>query len=152
MGATVSLVSEVEGGEWTSSDDNVATVDNMGIVAGIAEGSASITHRSAGSNGETITTVTQIIVNSLPFTVSIIPNPNTGAFTVQCKIGSNTNEPITLEIMNMAGQVVYSSELEAAGGTVSKEVFLNRNLANGMYLLNVKSGTESKVLHFVIMK
>ena len=52
----------------------------------------------------------------------------------------------------MLGQMVYTNTATAENGIINKQISLSNNLANGMYLMNVKSGTESKVLHFVIEK
>ena len=152
VGVTVSLTNEVASGEWTSSDNNVATVDNTGVVTGLAEGSASITHTVLGNDGTLNTIVTQVIVNSSPFAVSIIPNPNNGSFTIHGTTGSIKDEPITFEITNMVGQVVYTNMTVANGGVITAQVLLADSLANGMYLLNAKSENRSKVLHFVMQK
>ena len=36
------------------------------------------------------------------------------------------------------------------GGNINQQVQLGNNLANGMYLLNLRSATETSVFHFVI--
>ena len=145
VGATINLVDEAIGGEWMSSD-------NTGVVTAMAEGSASIAHTVVDDYGEVSTTLTQVLVNPLPLEVSILPNPNTGAFTVHGTTGASKDEPVTLEITSMVGQVVYTNTTVAASGIINASVLLNGNLANGNYLLQVKSGSESKVLHFVITK
>lgn len=43
---------------WTSSDESVATVDQTGMVTAVAEGTATITVKSADGNAETSTTAT----------------------------------------------------------------------------------------------
>jgi hypothetical protein len=37
-------------------------------------------------------------------------------------------------------------------GMINEQIGLNGSLANGMYILNVVSGGESKTFHFVIEK
>ena len=98
------------------------------------------------------TTETPVVMNGHFFEVNITPNPNNGTFKLQGTIGSNKDQPITLEITNMLGQMVYTNTATAENGIINKQISLSNNLANGMYLMNVKSGTESKVLHFVIEK
>ena len=50
------------------------------------------------------------------------------------------------------GQVVYKSKFAAVAGKINEEVQLGNNLANGMYMLNLISGTESKIFHVVLEK
>ena len=84
--------------------------------------------------------------------VKVLPNPNNGTFTINGTIGDLTaNADVTLEVTNMLGQVVYSGKTVAQNGTINQEVELS-NMANGMYLLNVRSGADIAVFHFVIEK
>ena len=81
--------------------------------------------------------------------IRVVPNPNTGTFTIKGTTGTTANDEIALEVTNMLGQVVYSGKTTAQNGVINEVLALN-NLANGMYLLNVHSGTETNVFHFVI--
>jgi hypothetical protein len=82
--------------------------------------------------------------------VRVVPNPNKGAFTVTGNLSGDTDEEVSLEITNMLGQVVYNNKTIAHNGVINEQVQLNNTLANGMYLLNLSSGTDHKVFHFVI--
>jgi hypothetical protein len=57
---------------------------------------------------------------------------------------------MNVEVTNMLGQVVYSSEVTAKGGVINERIELNNTLANGMYLLNLSNGSDRKVFHFVV--
>ena len=91
-------------------------------------------------------------MNSLPFEVRVVPNPNQGTFSIRGTVGSDKDETVTIEITNMLGQAVYNGTLTAASGVINEQVLLNSNLANGMYLLDIKNGNEHKVFHFVMEK
>ena len=52
----------------------------------------------------------------------------------------------------MLGQVIYKQNATTQNGSLNEQISLSNSLANGMYLLNVSSGTEHKVFHFVIEK
>jgi glycine rich protein/type IX secretion system substrate protein/Big-like domain-containing protein len=81
--------------------------------------------------------------------VKVIPNPNKGNFTVKGSVGT-ADEQVSLEVTNMLGQVVYSSKVMVQGGNLNEQIQLGNNLANGMYLLNVRSAGGTAVFHFVV--
>ena len=82
--------------------------------------------------------------------IRLMPNPNNGTFTVKGTLGILTDEEITLEVTNMIGQTVYSSKVMVQNGKLNEQIQLGSKLANGMYLLNLKSGSDNRVFHFVI--
>jgi len=65
-------------------------------------------------------------------------------------VGSVSDEAVTLEVTDVLGQVIYKTKLTALGGKLNETITLSSTLANGMYIMNVQSGTENKTLHFVI--
>jgi len=84
--------------------------------------------------------------------IRLLPNPNTGLFTIKGTLGTTGDELVTLVITDMLGQVIYNSQVMAADGKIDVQVTLASNLANGMYLLNIHSASQNDVLHFVIEK
>jgi hypothetical protein len=52
----------------------------------------------------------------------------------------------------MLGQVVYSSKIMTSNGNINQMIQLSNTVSNGMYLLNLRSGTDNKVFHIVIDK
>ena len=92
--------------------------------------------------------VQQISTGSGDFTV--VPNPNRGAFTVKGTLASATDQQVTLELTDVLGQVVFHNTSQAPGGKLNEHVQLANNLANGMYILTVRSGEENRVFHIVI--
>ncbi len=152
VGAILSLADEITAGEWSSSDNTIASVDDYGTISALAEGSVLITHTTTGHDGTVLTSTTRLQVNALPFEVRMVPNPNTGSFTITGTVGSTANQAITIEITDMLGQVVYRKDANASGGNIDEQILLNNNLSNGIYLLNVKNVLDNKVLHFVISK
>ena len=146
------LFDEFGSGAWSSNNISVATVDENGSVAAISAGIAEITHLVALSNGETATTVTPVIVSQRYADLRIVPNPNNGTLTVKGVLGAASDEDVMLEITNVLGQVVYKKQMTASEGRVNELISLSSALANGMYMLTVHTGVESKVLHFVIEK
>jgi hypothetical protein len=84
--------------------------------------------------------------------LKLIPNPNNGTFTVKGNVAGLNDGAVTLEVTNMLGQVIYNREAQINAGELNEQLMLGNNLANGMYLLNVRSGSAQKVFHFVIEK
>ncbi len=84
--------------------------------------------------------------------VSVIPNPNKGTFTVKGDLGTNANGNVSVEITDMLGQVVATIAGKVENGKLDMPITLKNNVANGMYLVNIKSETSSVVFHFMIEK
>ena len=89
------------------------------------------------------TGVQAITGNSWTGTISLYPNPNTGHFTVAVDWGGgHSGERVRLELVNALGQAVYGSELVPNAATWSVEVWLNEGIANGLYLLRLRSAAD----------
>ena len=80
----------------------------------------------------------------------LTPNPNTGCFTIKGSLGSAQDEEVTLEVTDMLGQVVYKNKVIAREGRINESIQTGNTLANGMYMLNLRSGHDNIVFHFVI--
>jgi len=149
-GSAVSLADDIPNGIWSSSDNGIATVDASGLVTGIMPGNVNITHEVTGDDGTESRNVTNVTVSAVPAIINVLPNPNKGTFTVRGTVGSVADEAVTLEVTDLLGQVIYRNNVTAFGGRLNETIALSNGLANGMYILNVKSGTENKTFHFVI--
>jgi hypothetical protein len=146
----VSLSAEAAGGEWTSSDASVATVDNNGNVSAISAGSVDIIHSVTNSSGEVSSMATRVQVNASALQAQLVPNPNEGVFTINGTTGADEDEPVAIEITGLAGQVIYQGSTMAIAGVINVPLALRSDLANGMYILSIKSGGGRKVFHFVV--
>jgi hypothetical protein len=82
--------------------------------------------------------------------IRLVPNPNSGAFTVSGTLATKADEDVAFEVTNMLGQVVYKGATVAKAGEVSARIELGKDLANGMYMLNMTVGAERKAFHFVV--
>ena len=78
----------------------------------------------------------------------LLPNPNNGSFLVR---GSAANaDNLILTITDMLGQVVYKSKVTPRKGRIDDQVDLGQSIANGLYLLELRSGTINEVVHFAV--
>jgi uncharacterized protein YjdB len=80
----------------------------------------------------------------------VIPNPNKGVFTIKGSLGTINDEEVVLEITNVLGQIIYNGTITAKNGMLNERVVLSNALANGMYLLNLRSGSANRVFHLVV--
>ncbi len=149
VGSVVNLADETAGGDWSTSDNTIATVDANGVVTAIAAGSVVITNTTTDANGGSSSAITHLLVNAAPIEAGLFPNPNNGTFTVKGTLGTTRDAAVTYEITNMLGQVVYTNNTIAAGGIISAQISMSA-FTSGMYMLNIKSGNETKAIHFVV--
>jgi len=81
---------------------------------------------------------------------TIVPNPNSGTFTIRGSLETGADQQVQVEITDMLGQVVYRQTIQAQNGKVNERITLSSAIANGMYLLNLRSGDNSNVFHIVV--
>ena len=83
--------------------------------------------------------------------VSVFPNPSTGTFTVKGDMGT-VSGVVTIEISNMPGQTVYHQDMTISNGKINERIQLPEDVANGMYLLRLHSGSDVKIFTVMIGK
>ena len=112
LGPVVHMTDITPGGTWTSSNPAVATIDvNTGFVNTLTAGTTTISYNIPRDAVGLVVTVTACSVpaavtevNQANTTLSVFPDPNHGAFTLH--ISAAQNEPATITITNMMGQIV----------------------------------------------
>lgn len=78
----------------------------------------------------------------------LAPNPNNGTFSIKGSIG-NSDKELMLDITDMAGRKVYTTEATISNGSIDKQINVDQ-LPSGMYLLQLRSNTQTRVMHFVV--
>lgn len=84
--------------------------------------------------------------------IAIHPNPNNGSFYISGRLATTTDEIVSLEVTDLLGQTVYKANTVAKNGRIGEQVQLISTLANGMYLLNIRTGADNQVFRFIIEK
>ncbi|MCD6333492.1 MAG: T9SS type A sorting domain-containing protein, partial [Bacteroidales bacterium] len=84
--------------------------------------------------------------NSLMTNLSVFPNPTNGEFTVS--ISNAEISDLTLELVNISGQVVYRNEVKGVYSYTDK--IDASEFAKGVYYLKVNNGEEVKVEKVVV--
>lgn len=82
--------------------------------------------------------------------IRVMPNPSNGNFTVRGELATSNDEPLTLELTDMLGRIILTREVVATNGRLYAAVDLGGTVANGMYILNVRSATGQKAFHLAI--
>ncbi|MCD6010653.1 MAG: surface protein [Flavipsychrobacter sp.] len=129
--------------KFSNGDSVRCVVTSTGMCGGFT-GQASVTITVLPGGGVGVGTITG---NSL---VQVVPNPNKGMFSIKGTLSSVADEEVTIEVTNMLGQVIYRQNTIARNGKLDEQVSLGQTVASGMYLLNLKSGSDTKVFHIVI--
>ncbi len=162
-GATVTLADATVGGTWSSGSMGIATVvPTSGVVHGVADGTATIFYTlctgcrmsktiTVGScrNGEKPSNVETISTNS---DIQVLPNPNKGIFTIKGTLSTTDDEEVSINVVDLFGRVIYSRMIIAQKGEINERIQLNGSIANGMYLVNLRSATDNNVFHIVIVQ
>jgi len=81
----------------------------------------------------------------------LLPNPNKGVFMVRGTLKSTVDQQVALEITDMLGREVYSSNVLAVGGAINTQLDPG-DIANGLYLLHLRSGADNEIFKFVVEK
>ena len=84
--------------------------------------------------------------NGLTSNLSVYPNPTNGKFTVSISNAEATD--LTVELVNISGQVVYTSNVKAVY-SYNEDIDAS-SFAKGVYYLKVNNGTEVKVEKVVV--
>jgi hypothetical protein len=126
------------------ADNDVLTCKAGGAGCGDFTVSNSVTlHVQAPGDNTVILAGTDIRLN---------PNPNNGTFTINGNLPVTVDQEVTVEVMDMLGQVIYKDNVIAKAGKLSEQIKLGGSLANGMYMLTLRSGNENKMFHFAISR
>ncbi|MFM6934267.1 MAG: Ig-like domain-containing protein, partial [Flavobacteriales bacterium] len=126
IGATSQLANLTSGGQWTSANNAIASVDATGIVSGNGVGSTTITYTVTNANGCSTSASWSMTVNSAPV-VSISANgPTTfcagGSVTLTATAGTTyvwNNTAITQSIDVTTSGLYYVTITNAAGCTAT---------------------------------
>jgi len=82
--------------------------------------------------------------------ITLYPNPNNGTFTLKGVFQDITSEKdIPVEIINALGQVVYRDQASIVN-SVLKMQFSLVDMPQGMYVLRLEIGKDSRMLRFTI--
>lgn len=102
---------------------------------------------TASSNGIRVRVLTSVDGLAAFSGLILYPNPNNGKFVL--KGDMQTSGEVKIEIINTVGQVVYKGDITAHNNLLQEEINLD-NVANGIYLLKLNSGSQTTAIRFRI--
>jgi hypothetical protein len=82
--------------------------------------------------------------------LNMYPIPNKGRFTLSGLLANKNGEPATLEVTEITGKTIYTTELQQQNGAINQTIDMQGTLAPGNYLLRIVQGENYAVLHLVI--
>ena len=160
VGKTDTLHGEPSGGVWSVSNSSFAGVDSIGIVTGVSPGIDTIFYQVSNVCGSSSAEFglpiysehvcdsidyVQIIPNSVPGSLKVYPNPNTGTFTLL--VGSEYDEQVPAYLTNLVGQTIKTYSI-----STNKPEELNIEVAPGIYFVNVRFNGETRSVKVIVSK
>jgi len=155
-GQTITEVSSVAGGTWSSGNAATATVAADGVVTGIAAGTADITYTYTHHCGtyyaiKTVTviatipcvsSVAEVAANDEP--VVVVPNPGQGHFQVTVNIPGITEAQ--LQIMDVTGRCLLKQRVPAGGAAFPFDIAA----PPGIYMMMIDAADRHVVKRLLI--
>lgn len=126
---------------WTSSDTSKATVNQSGVVTGVAAGTATITATSEGQTGSAVITVTR------PAVAKVIVSPT----NVTLKVGATDTLSVTLQDSQgreLTGRFIVESSSDAS--IVSAQAGVLKGQAPGTATVSITSEGVTTVVNVTV--
>ncbi|MFA9389624.1 MAG: Ig-like domain-containing protein [Prolixibacteraceae bacterium] len=124
---------------WKSSNENIATVSETGLIEALAEGETTITAIAAGNAKviatKKITVTRKVGVNNFETnSFKVYPNPTKEFITVECN-----NEIEKVELYNLSGKLIQRFD-----GKLQNKISIQlNNIQAGSYLIQIHSSQNS---------
>lgn len=139
-------------GIWSSSNTDIATVSETGVVTGITNGMVTISYtltNGCGAKSATTTVVTDVNVPD-GNRIVLFPNPTTGKFT--CEFTNWTDGALDLTVTDLTGRVVYTQPVTVTPGLNRAAITLPATLQRpAMFMISLGTRGGSKYQSMKIM-
>jgi hypothetical protein len=127
QGSTTSFSSTQAGGTWTTSSAATATVNALGVVSGVAAGTATITYTVGGSGGCTTFTATRTVTVS----ASNTPSASIVSNDADNSICPGTSVTFTATPTNGGASPTYQWKLNGSNVGTGGTTYTTTSLTNG---------------------
>ncbi len=156
-GGTLTLTNTTAGGNWTTSNAAIATVNSSGIVTGLAPGYDTVIYTLTNSCGSVsskllikvksfadcnvgIKSLTTAVEGAL---VAVFPNPTNGLFTVSSSSGHTA--PIHVVITNVLGVTIKELNID-------QEANIRLDQPSGIYMLKATDNTGRSSASIIVIR
>ncbi len=135
----------------TNSTYTIAAVNQVDTVSLTVASTMMCAVPGSGTSNTLIvsTTVGVANVTAALENIGLYPNPNNGTFTIKGDISGTA--PISLEVTNIMGQIVYKDVATVSQGQITKNMALPA-VADGIYFLRLVQGGGSKIMRFSVQR
>jgi len=80
----------------------------------------------------------------------LMPNPNTGDFTISGILKKYGDGNVSISITDMLGQTIFKKTVVVTNNVINEHIVLNKSIANAMYLVKIAYGDDHQIFHVVI--
>ncbi len=130
--------------------DNYA--DNDSVTIKVTNNTPCGPYSSTNGLRVNVTTVGVAAVNMAEFDVRLMPNPTSGSFFIKGSVTGVANGVLSVDVTDMLGQSVYTGSAQVRNGAVDQRIELDGTLANGMYMVTLRTEGTSKVFHLMLQQ
>ncbi len=88
--------------------------------------------------------------NSQSGLMRMFPNPTAGNIILNGILASK--QCLSIEVIDVVGRLIYSVDYQMISGEFTKEIEINKNIINGLYLIKVKTENQSYNFHFILQR
>lgn len=164
MCSHIFLNASPSGGVWSSSNTSIATISSIGEVAQTYTGLTPTTVVITYTKGNCVLSKTITVMPCAkpgrgadePIiarkALSIIPNPNTGTFTLTGQLPCADACVVKIEVTDVLGKTIYTEKTNVDNGKLNMRINLAADIANGVYLVRVKNNDISEVIRFTLTR
>lgn len=154
-GLTATIARRTEGGEWEAIDSRfLAGPGEFAYSDPVVQSEHRYEYRAEITNPDRAGAYAPITVDvpqwSLAF-ASDLPNPVRGRFTIDCAVGASGR--IELKLFDLNGRIASSATRDASGpGRITFDLDAGRQLAPGMYFLQLTQGAQRRQRTIVLLR
>ena len=161
IGTSTTYSNATPGGLWSCSNPSIAAIGiGSGTVTGLTAGVATISY-TVGSGCPAVRTITvSALIGTKPghntpalTDITIVPNPNRGTFVIKGSLQFNNKigeTDVQIEVTDMLGRTIHTQKATTTNGVLRSEITLDNAIANGVYLLHLRTDDTRRVFHITV--
>ncbi len=83
--------------------------------------------------------------------ISLLPNPNNGVLHITGTMPAGTDEQsVNMEVLDVSGNIIITDIASLDKGIINKTITINSNIANGTYMLKLKTTKGDQLFKFTL--